>query len=47
MPLGSADTGGGSAATASHPGLTGLGVLLLTLAGGVLFLGRRRSSVRR
>ncbi len=47
MPVGSADTGGGSAATASHPVLTGLGVLLLTLAGGILFWGRRRSPVRR
>jgi len=47
MPVGSADTGGGSADAASQPLLMGSGVLLLTLAGGVLVFGRRRTPVRR
>lgn len=47
MPVGSADTGGGSADAASRPLLMGSGVLLLTLAGGVLVFGRRRTPVRR
>jgi len=42
MPVGSAATGGGSAAATSHPALMGSGVLLLTLAGGVMLLAWRR-----
>jgi len=47
MPVGSADTGGGSAAATSQPVLMASGMLLLALAGGVLVFGRRRVSVRR
>ena len=45
-PTGSADTGGGSAAAQSHPGLFGIGLATLLAAGGAgLVALRRRSSV--
>ncbi len=43
MPVGSADTGGGSAAASNQPVLLGSGLFLIVLAAGVLLYGRRRS----
>ena len=47
MPVGSADTGGGSTAAITHPALLGVGTLLIVLAGAVLLMARRRTPTRR
>lgn len=43
MPVGAADTGGGSAYAATQPALLCSGILCLVLAGAVLLPGDRRS----
>ena len=47
MPVGSADTGGGSTSATTHPALLSIGSLLLVMAAGVLLLGRPRRSAQR
>ena len=46
MPVGSADTGGGSTAATTQPVLYGSGMLLILLAGGVLLYSRRPVATR-